>query len=88
MGEPRGFIRSLSVTDWNQQKRVDFDGKIELDSSVGEILKEAVHRLDLPRNTAYSAVLEGRKLINSETLDKAGVKEADEIMVTPEVTAG
>ena len=88
MIEPSGSIRSLSVVDWNHQKRVDFQGEIESDSLVSEIVAEAVHKLDLPRNTPYAAVLDGRKLPRNATLAESGVEDQSEIMVAPEVSAG
>ena len=81
-------LNTLSVSDWNQQKRVDFEGEIEPECLVSEVVAEAVHKLDLPRNTPYSAVVEGRKLNGSDTLSEAGIKSRDEIMLTPEVSAG
>ena len=89
MGDTNGSISALSVVDWNRQRRVQFNGEIELDSTVSEIVAEALHKFDdLPRNVPYAAVLDGRKLNKSDSLAEAGVKENSELMLAPEVSAG
>ena len=88
MGESKGFIDTLSVRDWSSQRRVQFEGEIETELLVSEVLAEAIHKLDLPRNVPYSAVLDGRKLNRNDSLAEAGIKANDEIMVAPEVSAG
>ena len=88
MGKSKESIDALAVVDWNGQRRVNFEGEIETESLVSEVLAEAIHKLDLPRNVPYAAVLDGRKLNRNESLAEAGIKANDEIMVTPEVSAG
>jgi len=88
MSDSKGSLSALSVVDWNHQKRVQFEDGIETDSLVSEVVAEAVHRLELPRNVPYSAVVGGRKLNKSDSLAEAGLKTDDEIEVCPEVSAG
>lgn len=81
-------ISSLSVVDWNRSRRVSFEGEIESDSLVSEVVAEAIHKLNLPTNVPYSAVHDGRKLNSGATLAEAELGTDAEIMVTPEVSAG
>ncbi len=80
--------RGLAVMDWSGQRRVEFEGEIPGNILVSELISEAIHRLDLPRNVPYSAVLDGPKINQGDSLNEAGIKPNDEIMVTPMVSAG
>ena len=80
--------RGPTLTDWTGQKRVEFEGDVPRDILVSELVAEAIHRPDLPQNVPYSAVVDGRKLNQGDSLAEAGVTSNDEIMVTPTVAAG
>ena len=82
------LARGPVLTDWTGQKRVEFEGDIPKDVLVSELVAEAIHRLDLPQNVPYSAIIDGRKLNQGDRLDEAGVTSHDEIMVTPTVAVG
>lgn len=88
MTQAENTVSAFSVVDWNGQKRVEFEGNVDMESTVSEVVAEAVHRLDLPQNVPYSAVVDGRKLNKNESLYDAGLKHNDEIIVTPTVSAG
>ena len=88
MTEETSGISSLSVVDWNRTRRVSFEGQVESDSLVSEIVTEAIHKLNLPSNVPYSAVHEGRKLNAGATLAEAELGSEPEVVITPEVSAG
>ena len=87
MGE-KETRRGLTVMDWSGQKRVEFDSEMPEDVLVSELVSEAIHRLDLPQNVPYSAVVDGKKLNQGDSVTEAGIGPDDEIMVTPTVSAG
>jgi len=76
------------LMDWTRQKRVKFESDMPEGLLVSELVSEAIHRLDLPQNVPYSAVVDGRKLNQGDSLTEAGITPDDEIMVTPTVSAG
>jgi hypothetical protein len=55
---------------------------------VAELLDEARRVMDLPIDTSYQAVLEGRQLNRMDTLEEAGVDSDVEMEIVPEVHAG
>lgn len=88
MKEQTKSLDLLTVSDWTQQISLEFSGGIETDRRVGELVAEAVHKMDLPRNTPYSAIHEGVKLNSGDTLEEAGITNAAQITLAPEVSAG
>jgi len=80
-------ISSLDVVDWNQISKVTFQD-VAPESLVSELVAESLLKLDLPRNTPYGAVVDGRSLNGNESLASAGIGENSEVMLTPRVVAG
>jgi molybdopterin converting factor small subunit len=73
----------------------DFEGnreavleRVPIDATVGELVGESAQALQLPFQNFFQAVLRGRELNHSETLDEAGVRNEDKIELVPEVSAG
>lgn len=87
-------ISTLNVVDWCRQKKAVIQGEIDGETRIGEITSMAIHALDLPQNVPYSAFVtttEGdkeQKLNKSDTIADTRLKEGDELMVAPEVSAG
>jgi hypothetical protein len=87
-------ISTLNVVDWCRQKRAVLEGEIDSDTRIGEITSMAIHALDLPQNVPYSAFIttsdggKEQKLNKSDTVSDTRIKEGDELMVAPEVSAG
>lgn len=87
MGSASASIK-LTGIDWSEQKRVQMDGGVPSDTTVGEVLSEMVRAMQLPATTPYAAYYQGRKLNRADTIESAGLENEAEIVLSPEVTAG
>jgi hypothetical protein len=80
---------SVNVTfiDWEGVRQAHLE-EVTRRATVAELLDEARRVMDLPIDTSYQAVLEGRQLNRMETLEEAGVHSDAEMEIVPEVHAG
>lgn len=84
--ETPGLI-NLIFTDWNSGKEAHLYD-VSRNSTVGEVLGEAVRAMELPFQNAFKAVLKGRTLHNAETIEELGLETDEKIELIPEVSAG
>ena len=85
--ERRNESVNVTFTDWERVRQVHLD-EVTRSATVAELLDEARRVMDLPIDTSYQAVLEGRRLNRMETLEEAGVDSDVEMEIIPEVHAG
>jgi hypothetical protein len=78
---------NITFTDWEGVRQVHLD-EVTRSATVAELLDEARRVMDLPIDTSYQAVLEGRQLNRMDTLEEAGVDSDVEMEIVPEVHAG
>jgi hypothetical protein len=78
---------NVTFTDWEGVRHVHLD-EVTRSATVAELLDEARRVMDLPIDTSYQAVLEGRQLNRMDTLEEAGVDSDVEMEIVPEVHAG
>ena len=77
----------LVMRDWEGNRQAILE-QVPRDATVGEIVSESAKALELPFQNFFQAVLRGRELNHSDTLEEAGLKNSDEIELVPEVSAG
>jgi len=77
----------IILTDWEGIRQVHLD-EVTRSATVAELLDEARRVMDLPIDTPYQAVLEGRQLNRMDTLEESGVDSDVEMEIVPEVHAG
>ncbi len=85
-------LSKLSIVDWCKQNRIDITDGLAPDTRIGELTQLAIQELNLPPNKPYSAFINsdnerGKKLNKSDTVEET-LKDGDEIVVAPEVSAG
>ncbi len=85
--ETTGEFVNLVAKDWEDSRRVHLDS-VPRSATVGEVVGESVRALQLPFSSFFQAVLRGRELNHSDTLDEIGIESDDEIELVPEVSAG
>jgi hypothetical protein len=78
---------NLLFTDWDGSHHARLDD-VPRNATVAEILDEARRAMDLPIDTSYQAILDGRQLSRMETLAEAGINADAELEIIPEVKAG
>ena len=78
---------NITFTDWEGVRHVHLD-EVTRGATVAELLDEARRVMDLPVDTPYQAVLDGRQLNRMDTLEEAGVDSDVEMEIIPEVHAG
>jgi hypothetical protein len=78
---------NVTFTDWEGVRRVHLD-EVTRNATVAELVDEARRVMELPIDTSYQAVLEGRQLNRMDTLEDAGVDSDVEMEIVPEVHAG
>ena len=83
---PAGFL-DLVMRDWEGNRQAVLEN-VPRDATVGEIVSESAKALELPFKNFFQAVVRGRELNHGDTLDEAGLRNADEIELVPEVSAG
>lgn len=78
---------NITFTDWEGVRHAHID-EVTRNATVAEVLDEARRVMDLPVDTSYQALLEGRQLNRMDTLEEAGVDADVEMEIVPEVHAG
>ena len=78
---------NLICKDWEGAHRAHLDS-VPRDTTVGQVVSEAVRALQLPLKTSFQAVFRDRELSHAETLEEAGVTTGDELELMPHVSAG
>ena len=77
----------LSLVDWEDVRRAHLE-RVSLRSTVAQTVSEAVDALQLPSQGFYQALLRGRTLDPSDSLEEAGVSSNEVIQLVPRVSAG
>lgn len=85
--EPRAQFVNLALQDWQGTRQVHLDD-VPRNATVAEVLDEARRMMDLPLDTNYQAVREGRALNNMETLEDVGINADASLEIHPDVSAG
>jgi len=78
---------NIHFRDWQRTRSVDLEDVVR-SATVAEIVEAAREALNLPLDTSYQAVLDGRALNSLETLKEAGIEMDAEMELIPEVHAG
>jgi hypothetical protein len=78
---------NVTFTDWEGMRRVSLED-VARNATVAELLDEVRRAMDLPNDTSYQALLDGRELNQMETLEEAGIVSEAEMEIIPEVHAG
>lgn len=95
------FIAGVSVSDisievWdatgNKRQLVD----VPADAEIGRVIAVLIERMTLPRNSPDGQMMSykfhhkssGRQLLETDTLESAGVRDGDVLRLQPEITAG
>ena len=82
-----GQFFDLRTTDFEGNREALLE-RVPSTATVGEVVSEGAQAMQLPFTSFFQAVLRGRELNHSDTLDEAGVREDDQIELVPEVSAG
>ena len=83
-----GFeLVDLTATDWEGSHRAHLEA-VPRETTVGQVVGEAVRAMQLPGRTFFQALSRGRELSHDETLDEAGIVTGDELELMPRVSAG
>jgi len=77
----------LSLVDWEDVRRAHLE-RVSLRTTVGQTVSEAVDALQLPAQGFYQALLRGRTLDPSDSLEEAGIASNEVIQLVPRVSAG
>ena len=77
----------LKAGDWEGNREALLEG-VPCSSTIGEVVSTSAEALQLPFSNFFQAVLRGRELNHSDTLDEAGVENDDKIELVPGVSAG
>jgi hypothetical protein len=77
----------VRLADWEGSRQAVLEA-VPRRSTVGQVVREAVRFLGLPLDRLHQAVLRGRELDPSSTLDEAGIESDDELSLVAEVSAG
>ncbi len=83
---PPEFL-DLVMRDWEGNRQAVLE-QVPRDATVGEIVSESARALELPFQNFFQAVVRGRELNHSDTVEEAGLRNSDEIELVPEVSAG
>jgi hypothetical protein len=78
---------NIRFSDWEGTRHAHLDDVMR-NATVAEILDEARRVMELPIDTSYQAVLNGRQLNHMETLEEAGIDSDVDMEIVPEVHAG
>lgn len=78
---------NLALQDWQGTRQVHLED-VPRNATVAEVLDEARRMMDLPMDTNYQAVREGRALNNMETLEDVGIGADASLEIHPDVSAG
>jgi hypothetical protein len=78
---------NVSFTDWERTRHVYLED-VTTTATVAELVEAAREAMDLPPDTAYQAVLDGRQLNHMDTIEEAGIAADTEMEIVPEVHAG
>lgn len=78
---------ALEVSDWNASRRAELD-EVPGELTVGELIGELREAMSLPRDTPYELIHAGAKLARGLTLEEAGLRSGEEVIIAPEVSAG
>ena len=85
--ESPGELRNLVMRTWEGNRQAVLE-VVPSNATVGEIVSDSTQALKLPFQNFFQAVVRGRELNHSDTLEEAGLLDADEIELVPEVSAG
>lgn len=77
----------LIAGDWEGNQETVLE-RVPRNLTVGEVVSASAEALQLPFSDFFQAVLRGRELNHSDTLDEAGVESDDKIELVPGVSAG
>jgi hypothetical protein len=77
----------LKAGDWEGNHEAVLE-RVPRSLTVGEVVSTSADALQLPFSDFFQAVLRGRELNHSDTLDEAGVLNDDKIELVPGVSAG
>ena len=80
-------LDGLTATDWEGSHRARLES-VPRETTVGQVVGEAVRAMQLPGRTFVQALCRGRELSHDETLDEAGIVTGDELELMPRVSAG
>jgi hypothetical protein len=78
---------NLRFTSWDGNRGATLNDVMR-DATIGEVLDEARRVMDLPIDSAYQALLDGRELNNMDTLADVGIESEAELEIAPDVQAG
>ena len=78
---------NLRFTSWEGNRTAMLDDVMR-DATIGEVLDEARRAMELPIDSAYKALLDGRVLNHMDTLADVGIESDAELEIAPDVQAG
>jgi hypothetical protein len=84
---PPPELVDVTFVDWDGSRKAQLEN-VPRESTVGQMLNEAVSHLGLPLQHLYQASLRGRELDPGQTLDDLGIESDIEIDLVPVVSAG
>jgi hypothetical protein len=86
MSLPRNLV-DVTFIDWDGSRKAQLE-KVPRNSTIGQMLNEAVSHLGLPLQHLYQASLRGKELDPGQTLDDLGIESDIEFDLVPVVSAG
>jgi hypothetical protein len=77
----------LVFSDWEGGRRAHLEG-VPRSATIAEAVAAAQRVLGLPFETFFQALFRGRELPHTDTIEEAGLEDASELELTPQVSAG
>ncbi len=89
-------MSQMTIEVWDATGNKKQVVEVPADAAVNRLIAVLVDKLNLPRNSPDGQLMSykfhhrasGRQLLDSETLEGAGVKNSDILRLQPEITAG
>ena len=89
-------MSAMTIEVWDATGNKKQVVEVPADAAVNRLIAVLVEKLNLPRNSPDGQLMSykfhhrasGRQLLDSETLESAGVKNNDILRLQPEITAG
>ena len=89
-------MSQMTIEVWDATGNKKQVVEVPADAAVNRLIAVLVDKLNLPRNSPDGQLMSykfhhrasGRQLLDSETLESAGVKNSDILRLQPEITAG
>ena len=89
-------MSDLTIEVWDETGNKRQQVEVPVDAPVNRLIAVLIDRMSLPRNSPDGQMMSykfhhrasGRQLLDSETLQSAGVRTGDILRLQPEITAG